>query len=344
MAVKLAELAVRYGCELRGDPEIEVDRVDTLQSATSGSISFLSNPAYRKYLATTKASVVILDAGSAEGCEVACLVSGNPYADYAAIAAELYPVTDLRPGVHPRACVDAAASIPASCEVSAGAVIEGRVQLGERVYIGPGCVIAADSAVGSDSRLLANVCIYGDVRVGERCIIHAGAVIGADGFGIAQTPDGWRKVPQVGGVSIGNDVEIGANTTVDRGAIEDTCLADGVKLDNLVQIAHNVRIGEHTAIAAQSGVAGSTVVGARCIIGGGVSISGHLTVGDDVYLMGRASVSKSLPEPGTYSSAIGVEEAGKWRKLAARFKRLDNMARKLAELERKLMTDAKKGS
>jgi len=224
--------------------------------------------------------------------------------------------------------------VPASCEIGAGAVLGENVELGERVCVGPNTVIGDDSVLGNDTRLMANVTLYHNVRIGERCLLHSGVVVGADGFGIAQTASGWRKVPQVGGVTIGNDVEIGAASTVDRGAIDDTCIGNGVKLDNLTQVGHNVVVGEHTVMAAQSGIAGSTTVGARCVIGGRAAISGHLTVCDDVYLLGRASVSRSISTPGAYSSVLPVEEAGKWRKLAARFKRLDEMAKKIRDLER----------
>lgn len=334
--MKLAELAVRYGCELHGDPDQIVETVGTLQSAGAGSISFLSNPAYRKYLPQTGASAVILPRNAVEDCPVACLVADDPYAVFAAVATDLHPSAPLNPGVHPSATVHAGAIVPDSSEIAAGAVIGADVQLGECVYIGPNCFIGNGVRIGADCRLIANVAVYPDVLIGSRCIFHAGTVIGSDGFGFAPTPTGWRKVPQVGSVTIGDDVEIGANCTIDRGAIENTEISSGVKIDNLVHIAHNVKIGEHTAIAAQSGIAGSTAVGARCMIGGNVGISGHLTIVDDVYLLGRASVTRSINKPGTYSSVLGVEEAGKWRKLAARFKRLEDMAAKLKSLEGEL--------
>jgi len=330
----LAELAVRFGCEVHGDPETRVNAVGTLQTAGEGCITFLANPAYKKHLETTKASAVILASQNIDASPVACLVTNDPYATYAAVATELHPPAALRPGVHPRAVVDPSVKVPASCEIGAGAVLGENVELGERVCVGPNTVIGDDSVLGNDTRLMANVTLYHNVRIGERCLLHSGVVVGADGFGIAQTASGWRKVPQVGGVTIGNDVEIGAASTVDRGAIDDTCIGNGVKLDNLTQVGHNVVVGEHTVMAAQSGIAGSTTVGARCVIGGRAAISGHLTVCDDVYLLGRASVSRSISTPGAYSSVLPVEEAGKWRKLAARFKRLDEMAKKIRDLER----------
>jgi UDP-3-O-[3-hydroxymyristoyl] glucosamine N-acyltransferase len=343
VAIRLAELAIRFGCELNGDPDLEVNSVATLADAGDGDITFLANPSYRSYLAETRATAVILNAASADECAVACLVTENPYAIYAAIAAELHPQPRLQPGVHAGASIGQGALIPASCELGSGVVIGRNVQLGDRVYIGPNCVVGDDSVIGADTRLIANVSIYNDVHIGARCLIHAGTVIGSDGFGIAQSAQGWLKVPQIGGVRIGDDVEMGAACTIDRGAIENTEIASGVKFDNQVHIAHNVRIGEHTAIAGQCGISGSSTIGARCVMGGQVAVSGHLVVGDDVILMGRSIVTKSISKPGTYSSVLSVEEAGKWRKLAARFKRLDSMAAKLKMLERKVnsSTDGK---
>ena len=343
MAIRLSELAVRYGCELHGDPDLEVNSVGTLADAREGCISFLANPVYRKFLEDTSATAVILNAAAVADCKVACLVTNNPYAVYAAIAAELHPPPALLPGIHAQAVIGEGACVPASCEISAGAVIGRNVQLGERVLIGPNCVIGDASQVAADTRLIANISVYHDVRIGERCIVHAGTVIGSDGFGIAQSSLGWLKVPQLGGVRIGDDVEIGAACTIDRGAIESTEIANGVKLDNQVHIAHNVVIGEHTAIAGQCGISGSSRVGARCVMGGQVAISGHLSIADDVFLMGRSIVTKSIKNSGTYSSVLSVEEASKWRKLSARFKRLESMAARLKVLERKLnsSTDGK---
>lgn len=336
MAIRLADLAVRYGCELHGDPDQVVTRVGTLASAEPGAITFLANPQYRKQLGTTTAAAVILMPEAVDDCPVACLVTANPYAVYAAVAAELYPLPLLNAGVHPRATVSDSTVIGATSEISAGAVVGRNVRIGDRVLVGPNCVVGDDAVIGSDSRLMANVTVYSGVRIGARCILHAGVVLGADGFGIAQTPTGWRKVPQIGGVVIGNDVEIGANSCVDRGAIEDTVVGNGVKIDNQVQIGHNCIIGDHTAMASQSGISGSTVIGARCVIGGKAAVAGHLVVCDDVFLAGRASVTKSISSPGVYSSVIPVEEAGVWRKLVARFKRLDEMATRLKQLEKQL--------
>ena len=230
MTILLADLAVRYGCELHGDPDIEISGVATLEDAGAGTISFLANPGYRQYLDKTKASAVILSADFAAECPVACLVAADPYLTYARIAAEIHPEQALVTGVHPAAVVAETAVVPASCEVAAGAVIGAGVTLGERVYVGPNCVIGANSAIGDDSRLTANVSVYQACKIGSRCVLHSGVVIGADGFGIAKSDQGWVKVPQVGAVVLGDDVEIGANTTIDRGAIGNTIISNGVKL------------------------------------------------------------------------------------------------------------------
>ena len=333
MGLAIGDIAIRYGCELHGDPDVTVSRVATLAAAESGSIAFLANPAYRKQLSTSRATAVILGAKDADACSTHCLVAANPYAVFARVAQELYPEPVMRPGVHVDATVGAGCELSASCHIAAGAVLGDRVVVGENCYIGPNCVLGDDVRLGRDTQLIANVTLYHNVVLGDRCRIHAGTVIGADGFGIAPDDGGWVKVPQIGGVVLGDDVEVGSNCSIDRGAIEDTRLGNGVKLDNMVQIAHNVVIGDHTAIAGQSGVAGSATVGRRCLIGGSVAISGHIDIADDVSIMGRGSVSKSIPAKGVYSSVFAVEEAGKWRKIAARVKRLDAMAVKLRELE-----------
>jgi UDP-3-O-[3-hydroxymyristoyl] glucosamine N-acyltransferase len=339
MKFSLAELSVRFGCELRGDPDVEVSRVGTLESAGAGCLSFLANPGYRALLPATRASAVVLAPAESSYCSTNALLADNPYAVYAGIAQLLHPARAPVPGVHASAIVAPDAEIPATCEIGAGAVIGAHVRLGEHVVIGPNSVLADGVRIGAQTRLVAAVTVYHDVVLGARCLVHAGTVIGADGFGMAPGPDGWIKVPQVGSVRIGDDVEIGANCCIDRGAIADTVIGNDVKLDNLVQIAHNVVIGDHTAIAGQSGVAGSARIGARCMIGGSVAVSGHLEIVDDVNIMGRGSVSRSITEAGTYSSAWPVEEASRWRRTVARVKRLDAMAAQLKRLE-KLVRDS----
>lgn len=334
VALPLSEIAVRYGCELVGDPDAEVSRVATLSGAGEGSISFLANQAYRGQLADTKATAVILSPDDAEQCATNCLTTPNPYAVYALVAQQLYPDPPVQAGIHPTAIIGENCKLDDGCSIAAGAVLGDRVEVGANTRIGPNCVLDDDVSIGRDCHLKANVSLYVSVVVGDRCCIHAGAVIGADGFGMAQSDTGWVKVPQVGTVVVGNDVDIGANTAIDRGAIDDTRIGNDVKLDNLVQIGHNVVIGDHTALAGMAGVAGSTTIGQRCMIGGGAGIGGHIELADDVIIMGRGNVSRSISQKGVYSSAITAEEAGKWRRIAARLKRIDAMAGKVNTLEK----------
>lgn len=340
MHITLGELAVRFGCTLKGDPDLRVSHVGTLGTADREALSFLANPRYRKSLATTQAGAVVLDPAMAEQCPVAALLAQNPYATYARIAALLHPRTAQPPGVHAAAVVDATASVDASAWIGPAAVLEAGVHIGPRAQIGPGCVLMRGARVGADSHLVAHVTLCAGVRVGERTLLHPGVVIGADGFGLAPDEGQWLKVPQVGIVDIGNDVEIGANTTIDRGAIDDTVVADGVKLDNQVQIGHNVRIGAHTVIAGCTGVSGSTTIGERCMIAGQVGIAGHLTICDDVVVTGQSMVSSSIRKPGYYSSALSVDDAASFRKNAARFRQLDALARRFYQLRRDVDADA----
>ena len=334
MAVTLGELAVRFGLELRGDPAVRLERVATLANAGPGDLSFLANPRYRAQLTATRAAAVIVNAAAAPECPAAMLVSENPYATYARIAALLYPTPPVAPGVHPSAMVAPGARIDASAEVGPQAVIGPDVSVGPRAFVGPHCVIAAGASLAEDVRLVARVTLGAGVEIGARVVVQPGAVIGGDGFGFA--PDGrrWVKVPQVGTVRVGPDVEIGANTTIDRGAVEDTVIEEGVKLDNLIMIAHNVHVGAHTAIAALTGISGSTTIGKRCQIAGEVAIGGHLTICDDVVFLGTTMVSHSITEPGVYSSGIPLEKATTWRRMVARFKRIDRLETRLKKLER----------
>ena len=333
MPLRLAELAVRFGCELQGDPDALVERVAPLQDATPGALAFLANPKYRRHLAGTRATAVVLDAAAAAECPVAALVTRNPYATYARIAQLLHPDPPVPAGRHASAVVDAGAYLDPSAHVGPHAYVAAGAVIGARVTIGPGSLVLAGARVGADTRLVARVTLCEGVRIGERCLLHPGVVIGADGFG--QAPDGGKyvKVPQVGSVALGDDVEVGANTTIDRGAIGDTVIGDGVKIDNQVQIGHNVRIGEHTVIAGCAGISGSTVIGRRCMIGGMVGVVGHLEICDDVALTGRTMVSSSIRQPGVYSSALPADEARHFRRNAARFQKLDELARRVRRLE-----------
>ena len=314
---------------MRGNRGRSIHTVGTLAGATGNAISFLANPAYRRHLGTTRAGAVILEERFAAESPVPALIAANPYAVYARVAQFLHPPPAAEPGIHPSASVDDGAVVPGSTQVCAQAAVGRGARLGESVVIGAGSAVGRGVSIGDGTRLAPRVVLMDGVRVGRRCLLHPGAVIGGDGFGFAREDSEWIKVPQLGGVAIGDDVEIGANTTVDRGAVEDTVIEDGVKLDNQVQIAHNVRIGAHTVMSAFSGVAGSTRVGARCMFGGAVVAIGHLTICDDAVFTFRTAVLKSVTEPGTYSGTLGAEEAGLWRRNAARFRALDETVRKL---------------
>lgn len=333
MPLRLAELAVRFGCELQGDPDALVERVAPLQEATAGALAFLANPRYRRHLADTRATAVVLDAASAAECPVAALVARNPYATYARIAQLLYPQPPPVAGRHATAVVEPGAQVDVTAYVGALAYVAAGAVIGPRAVVGAGSVVLAGAAIAADARLVARVTLCEGVRIGERCILHPGCVIGADGFGQAPDAGAYVKVPQVGSVAIGADVEVGANTTIDRGTIGNTVIADGVKIDNQVQIGHNVRIGEHTVIAGCAGISGSAVIGRRCMIGGMVGVVGHLEICDDVAITGRTMVSSSIRQPGVYSSALHADEARRFRRNAARFQQLDELARRVRRLE-----------
>ncbi|HEY8051729.1 MAG TPA: UDP-3-O-(3-hydroxymyristoyl)glucosamine N-acyltransferase [Steroidobacteraceae bacterium] len=334
MAVSLGELAVRFGCELRGDPQALVDHVATLANAGARSLAFLANPRYRPQLTATRAAVVVLDPQSADGCPTQALVCENPYATYARIAAVLHPAPVPVPGVHPTALVAHGARVDPTAQVAALASIGAGSVVGARSYVGPHCHLDEGVILAEDVRLVARVTVCRGVQLGARVVVHPGAVIGSDGFGFASERGTWLKVPQLGGVRVEADVEIGANTTIDRGAIEDTVIETGAKLDNLIQVGHNVRIGAHSALAACVGVSGSTTIGKRCMIGGMVGIAGHLAIADDVVITGLSLVSHSITQPGVYSGAIPLEEAHTWRRLVARFKRSGRLESRVKRMER----------
>jgi UDP-3-O-[3-hydroxymyristoyl] glucosamine N-acyltransferase len=336
MAATLGQLAAQFGCELDGDASVVVNRVGTLSNAAPDAVTFLANSLYRAQLGQTRAAAVIVAPRDRDACPVARLVHPEPYLAYARIATSLHPPAGVAPGVHTSAVVAASARVAASAQIDAQAVIGSDCTIGDDALIGAGSVLGANVTVGKGTRIGPRVTLLDGVRIGARCIVHPGAVIGADGFGFAPDRGTWQKIPQVGSVVIGDDVEIGANTTIDRGAIEDTVIEDGVKLDNLVQIAHNARIGAHTIMAAMSGVAGSTKVGKRCMIGGGAVMINSLTICDDVMFTFRSIVTRSVDEPGTYSGHLPAEEAAVWRKNAARFRRLDELADRLIKAERAL--------
>jgi len=334
MPVSLGELAVRFGCELRGDPDTQVDSIASLASAHAGSVTFLANAKLREQLTGTKATVVVLDAKSVDACPVAALVATNPHATFARIAAELYPRPSAPAGVHPSALVASDATVDPTAHVGPFVVIGAKAVIGARAFIGAHSIIEEGVVIGEDARLVARVVLCHHVQVGARAVLQPGAVVGADGFGFANDSGRWLAVPQVGTVILGPDVEIGCNTTIDRGAIGDTVLEEGVKLDNQIQIGHNCHIGAHTAMAACVGLSGSVTVGKRCMIGGMAGIVGHLSICDDVAVTGLTMVSHSITRPGVYSGGIPAEDARTWRRIVGRLKRIDSMANRLAALER----------
>ena len=334
MPISLGELAVSVGCELIGDPDTTVNRVASLRDATPESLSFLASSSYTSQLPSTKAAAVVLRAEDVEACPVAAFVSDNPYATYARMAALVCPEPLFARGVHMTAVVADSAIVADSAHVAATAVIGERTSIGENTVVGPGTVIGPDCIVGDDCRFVANVSIVKNVRIGARGIFHPGVVIGADGFGNAKTADGWVKVPQLGGVQVGDDVEIGANTTVDCGTSGDTVIEDGVRIDNLCMIAHNVHVGEHSALAALTGIAGSTIIGKRCIFAGASGAVGHLNVCDDVIVAAKTFLTKDVTEPGTYAASFPADNARSWAKQLARFRRLGVLIERVKKLEK----------
>ncbi|MDB6162566.1 MAG: UDP-3-O-(3-hydroxymyristoyl) glucosamine N-acyltransferase [Gammaproteobacteria bacterium] len=333
MAVSLGELAVRFGCELRGNPDTLVERVGTLANADSQSVAFLSESRNRRELSATRAAVVLLDRSAADSCPTAALICDNPRATFARITELLHPGPAHPPGVHASAFVSPTARIDSTAHIGPLAMVGDRAVVGPRVYVGPRCIVEEDVTLDEDVRLIASVTLCHGVTIGARTVIQPGAVIGGDGFGFALEQGRWIKVPQVGSVRIGTDVEIGANTTIDRGAIEDTVVEEGVKLDNQIQLGHNVRVGAHTVIAGCTGISGSTVIGKHCIIGGACGIAGHLTIGDQVVITGFGMVSRSLAGPGVYSSGLPITESKVWRRQVARVRNLESLVQRVKKLE-----------
>ena len=335
MTQTLGMLVEEAGGELQNaDPGCEITGVASLQHAGEGDISFLANTGYRKYLKSTRASAVILSPEDAVSYPGAAIVASNPYSIYAHIAALISPPPPARQGVHASAILEAGCSVDARAWIGPHCIIETGAVIHSGAQLAGGCFIGADSVIGADSRLAANVVICHAVTIGERVKIAAGAVIGSDGFGLANEGGQWINVPQLGSVRIGNDVDVGANTTIDRGALEDTVLEDGVRLDNQIQVAHNVYIGAHTAIAGCVGISGSARIGKHCMIGGGSGIVGHLEITDHVIITGMTMVTKSITRPGVYSSGVPAQENDAWNRNYARFRQLDKLARKVQSLER----------
>ncbi len=330
----LMELTKGLDVTIKGDPHCSIKGVSTLHHAQPGQISFLTNSLYRKHLANTHASAVILSNEDAAFCATTAIICSNPYYVYAKIAEFFLPSATQHPGIHPSAVMGIETQIDPTTSIGAHCVIGDRVRIAAGVSIGPGTIIGNDCVIGEASKLDARVTLYAKVTMGKRCHIASGVVMGSDGFGLANHQGQWHKVPQLGGVELGNDVDIGANTAIDGGAVENTIIEDGVKLDNLIQVAHNVKIGAHSVIAGCTGIAGSATIGKYCMIGGASMILGHITIADKVMITGGTGVSKSISESGMYSSGIiGVVPNHEFRKNNARFHRLENLINRVKTLE-----------
>lgn len=336
MAYTLGEIAKFLGGQVNGDDSITINGLATLAQAGPGQLSFLANMAYKDQLHQTKASAVIVHPKQAADCVGPALVLDNPYLGYAK-ASQLFNTLPKASGdIHPSAVVSPSATVADGASIAANAVIEDHAVIGSGAVIGAGSVVGVNARVGKNTRLHHNVSVYHDVAIGDDCIIHSGAVIGSDGFGFANEKGQWVKICQIGGVTVGDGVEIGANTTIDRGAMSDTIIGDGVKLDNQIQIAHNVEIGAHSAMAAGCMIAGSTKIGSCCTLAGGVGVAGHLQLADGTHVTAMTLVTKSITEPGSYSSGTAMSSTSEWRKSAARFRQLDDMAKRIKLIEKSL--------
>ncbi|MCU8081623.1 UDP-3-O-(3-hydroxymyristoyl)glucosamine N-acyltransferase [Shewanella oncorhynchi] len=337
-SVTLKELCLLLDGDIQGDETLIINSVATLENAKAGQISFLANSKYRSQLEATQASAVLLSAKDAQDYQGTALIVKDPYVGFARVAQYLDTTPKAAVGIHPSAQIDSSAHLGEGVAIGANAVIGANVILGENVQIGAGVVLGQDVVIGSKTRLWANVTVYHDVHLGQDCIIHSGAVLGSDGFGYANERGQWIKIPQTGGVRIGDRVEIGANSTVDRGALGHTEIHDGVIIDNQVQIAHNDIIGENTAIAGSTTVAGSVTIGKYCIIGGSCAIAGHLSIADGVHVSGATNITTNMREPGLYSSATVAMDNKLWRKNTVRFRQLDELFQRVKTLEKNLKT------
>lgn len=335
MSISLNKIVEQLGGELLGSGDVLISQIAPLERAGAGEIGFVAHPKYRKTLESATAAAVIVPPALADATDLPRIVIRDPYLYFARVASLLNPVAAKLAGIHASAVV--LSPLPASVSVAALAYIGADCVIGENVVIGPGCVIEDGCTIGEGSFLHGRVSLYADSHVGKRCVLHAGCVIGSDGFGNARRADGsWEKIPQIGRAMIGDDVEIGANTTVDRGALDDTVIENGARLDNLIQVAHNCHIGENAALAGQVGMAGSSKLGKRVMVGGQAGIMGHIDVGDDIIVSARSFMSKSVAERGVYTSAIPSQSHKEWLRNAVHLKHLDEMADRVRALEKKL--------
>ncbi|MCC5856292.1 MAG: UDP-3-O-(3-hydroxymyristoyl)glucosamine N-acyltransferase [Idiomarina sp.] len=335
-AISLSELASKIDATVQGDGSVMVSGLATLASASARHVAFLANPKYQAQLEGTQAGAVILHPSIAESATIAnLLVSDNPYLSYAKAAQVFDRAPQQALGVHPSAVVDPSAILGQNVSVGPQAVVAAGAKIGDGVTIGAQCYVGEEAEIGEGTRLWPQVSVYYRVSIGARCTLHSGVVLGADGFGWASDGGKWVKIPQLGSVRIGDDVEIGANTTVDRGALEDTIIESGCIIDNLCMIAHNVVIRSGTAIAGKTGIAGSAIIGRNCMIGGGTGINGHIEIADGVQVHGMTMVTKDLREPGVYASGIPVMDQSTWAKAGARFRQLPELFLRVRALEKK---------
>lgn len=349
MGIRLGDLVERFGGQLVGDADLEVQAIAPLDSAGASHISFLSNSKLRALAAQSQAAALILspldDPTVAATYEGARIVTTNPYAYFARTAQYFASLSEHvpAPGIHPSAVVDPSATVDPTAHVGPHVTIEAGAVIGAHVVIDHGCFVGREAAIGEGSHLFANVTFHARCRIGKRGILHSGAVIGTDGFGFAVEGGVYLKIPQTGRVLIGDDVDIGANTTIDRGALDDTVIADGVKLDNQIQIGHNCQIGAHTAMAGCVGVAGSAKIGSRCTFGGAAMVLGHLEIADNVHISSGSMVSRSVLEPGQYTGFYPLAKNAEWERSAAIVRNLDSMRAKIRNLEKtiKLLTEEK---
>ncbi|WP_122678560.1 UDP-3-O-(3-hydroxymyristoyl)glucosamine N-acyltransferase [Pseudomonas viridiflava] len=342
--IKLGQLAEFLGATLRGDQDKDINGLATLQEAGPDQISFLANPQYRRFLIDTQAAAVLLKPADADSFAGDALLVPDPYLAYARISHLFDPKPKAAAGIHPTAVIADDAVVDPAASIGAFAIVESGARIAAQVTVGAHCFIGARCEIGEGGWLAPRVTLYHDVRIGKRVVIQSGAVLGGEGFGFANEKGVWQKIAQIGGVSIGDDVEIGVNTAIDRGALADTRIGNGVKLDNQIQIAHNVQIGDHTAMAACVGISGSTKIGKHCMLAGGVGLVGHIEICDGVFITGMTMVTHSITEPGSYSSGTAMQPAAEWRKSAARLRKIDDMARRLQKLEKMVETVTSAGN
>lgn len=332
----IGDLIARFGGEALGDPATPVRRVASLRSAGPGDITFLSHPRHRPSLEATRASAVIVAQSEREATGLPRIVCRDPRLYFAKVARLLHPEPRAGAGVHSSALVEEGAVIGRDASIGANCFVGAGAEIGERAVVSPGGHVGPGARVGPDTRIGPRAVIEAGCVIGARVRIHPGAVIGAEGFGLAKEAGRWRRIPQVGRVVIDDDVEVGANTTIDRGTLDDTVIEEGVKLDNQIQVAHNCRIGAHTAIAGCVGIAGSATIGRNCVIGGAAMISDHVSICDGVTISGGTLIASSITEPGTYTGVYPAELNRAWRRNAARLRRLDELAERVRVLERRL--------